>query len=851
MAGRSPLRCAAASGFTRGIPAVTLPIEALLPEVKATLAAATRLVIEAPPGAGKTTRVPIALLDTPWCSGRILMLEPRRVAARAAAAFMAASLGEPVGRTVGYRVRNDARVSDATRVEVVTEAILTRMLQDDPSLEGVSAVLFDEFHERNLQADLGLALALDAQAALRPDLRLVVMSATLDGERLARHLDGPRLRSEGRSHPVTIEHLPVRPGEDLRAHARRAVVRALDAIDGDVLVFLPGKAEIRALARVLEANPDTRIGEVLELHGELDLAEQARVLAPGPSGVRRVVLATNVAESSVTLPGVRAVVDSGLAREPRFDPTSGFSRLTTVLISQASATQRAGRAGRVAPGVAIRLWPESTRLDAGIRPEISQVELAPLALELALWGPADLRWLDPPPAGPLAEARERLRIFDAIDVSGRITPHGRAIAGLGVHPRLGHLLIAAPARLRPLACDLAVLLEARDPLRGEARHSDDLVDRVRALQRWRRERVVPSDADRGALTRLAEDAGALRRKLGLPRDSGSTPDDDYSVGELVALAFPERIARADPAHPHRFQLASGRGARLDDRGSRLVGRPWLAVSELVAVDGHARIQRAAPLDEAHLREVMPERFVRETSCRFDADARAVVAEAVERLDQLVLSRRPVPVPRDGAATAMLLAGLSRLGLDALPWTEPLRQWQARAECLRHWMPDAGLPDLSDEGLATRLAEWLGPYVEGRTRLAEIDAATLGEALMAQIDHRQRTLLDAQAPVSLVVPSGLSRRLEYLPGQPPVLAVKLQELFGLADTPRVGGGRVPVSLHLLSPAGRPIQVTQDLKGFWERTYPEVRKELKGRYPRHPWPDDPWTAMPTARAKPRGT
>jgi len=828
-----------------------LPIDPLLPRIIAALAESSRLIVEAPPGAGKTTRVPLALLDAPWLNGRIVMLEPRRVAARAAAGFMAASLGEPVGRTVGYRVRNDVRVSDLTRIEVVTEAILTRMLQDDPALEGVGAVLFDEFHERNLNADLGLALALDAQAALRPDLRLIVMSATLDGERLERHLKCPRLRSEGRSHPVAIEYLPARPGEDLRAHARRAIVRALDASSGDVLVFLPGKAEIASLARSLAALPDPRIGEVLALHGELDLAEQSRVLAAGPSGVRRVVLATNVAESSVTLPNVRAVVDSGLAREPRFDPKSGFSRLETVLVSQASATQRAGRAGRVAPGIAIRLWPESQRLDVGIRPEITQVELMPLALELALWGSAELPWLDPPPPGPLAEARDRLRALGAIDAADRITPHGRAIAGLGVHPRLGHLLLAAPARLKALACDLAVLLEARDPLRGEARHSDDLADRVRALVRWRRERIVPADADRGALVRIAEDASALRRRLGLPRDSEGPGDEDDAIGELVALAFPERIARADPTHPHRFQLANGRGARLDDRGSRLVGRPWLAISELVAADGDARIQRAAPLDEAHLREVMPERFTRETTCRFDAEARAVVAEVVERFDQLVLARRSVPVPRDGTATALLLEGLSRLGIDALPWTEPLRQWQARVLCLAAWMPDAGLPDVSDEGLAARLPEWLGPYVEGRTRVSDIDPATLGEALIAQLDHRQRALLETQAPVALVVPSGLKHRLEYVPGQAPVLRVKLQELFGLADTPRVGGGRVPVSLHLLSPAGRPIQVTQDLKGFWERTYAEVRKELKGRYPRHPWPDDPWTATPTARAKPRGT
>lgn len=828
-----------------------LPIEPLLPRIVAALGDANRLVVEAPPGAGKTTRVPLALLDAAWLAGRIVMLEPRRVAARAAATFMAASLGEPIGQTVGYRVRNDVRVSAATRIEVVTEAILTRMLQDDPALDGIGAVLFDEFHERNLHADLGLALTLDAQAALRPDLRLVVMSATLDGERLERHLGCPRLRSEGRSHPVAVEHLPVRPGEDLRAHARRAIVRALDASDGDVLVFLPGKAEITALARVFDANPEPRIGEVLALHGELELAEQARVLAPGPAGIRRVVLATNVAESSVTLPGVRAVVDSGLAREPRYDPTSGFSRLETVLVSQASATQRAGRAGRVAAGVAIRLWPESQRLEAGIRPEITQVELAPLALELALWGPAELRWLDLPPQGPLAEARERLRALGAIDASDRITRHGRAVAALGVHPRLAHMLLVAPVPLKPLACDLAVLLEARDPLRGEARRSDDLGDRVRVLARWHRERAAAADADRGALIRIAEDAAALRRRLGLPRDGVGMATDDYAVGELVALAFPERIARADPGNPQRYQLASGRGARLDERGSRLLGRPWLAISELLAADGNARIQRAAPLDEAHLREAMPERFVCETTCRFDPEARAVVAEVIERFDQLVISRRPTPVPRDAGATASLLDGLAKLGVAVLPWSEPLRQWQARLQCLADWMPDAGLPDVSDQGLASHLSDWLGPWIEGCTRVGDIAAATLGQALAAQLDHRQRTLLDAQAPVALVVPSGLARRLEYVPGQAPVLAVKLQELFGLADTPRVGGGRVPVSLHLLSPAGRPIQVTQDLKGFWERTYAEVRKELKGRYPRHPWPDDPWTATPTARAKPRGT
>jgi ATP-dependent helicase HrpB len=821
-----------------------LPIAPLLPAIVDALASSNRLVLEAPPGAGKTTRVPLALLDAPWLRGRILMLEPRRIATRAAATFMARSRGEAVGDTVGFRIRGESKVGPATRIEVVTEAILTRMLQDDPALDGVGAVLFDEFHERNLHSDLGLALALDAQANLREDLRIVVMSATLEGERLARFLDAPRLRSEGRGFPVAIRHLPLRAPEDWLAHARRGVREAFEATDADVLVFLPGKREIDQLARALGELP----ARVLALHGELDPAAQQLALAPPPPGERRIVLATNVAESSVTLPAVRAVVDLGLAREPRFDPASGLSRLETVSISRASADQRAGRAGRVAEGLCLRLWPESQRLDPGIRPELMQVELTPLALELAAWGEASLRWLDAPPPGPLAEARERLAQMGAIDAQGRITAHGRALSRLPTHPRFAHAILRAPASLRGLACDLAVLLEARDILRGEARRSDDVRRRLEALARWRADRRAPADADAGALAQVAQAAGELRRRAGVDRDG--QVDDPHAAGEVLALAFPDRVARQDPANPRRYTLANGRGARLFE-DSALYGAPWIVASQLRYDERDAQVQQGAAVDEAHLREADAARFVRETALVFNDDSRALEATELERYDALVLSRRRVPVPREPRSSALLVEGIRRIGIDALPWSDAQRQWRLRASCLRGWLPDAGLPDVSDAALAEGLPEWLGPWLDGVTRVSDLDAGVLGDALSARFDHAQRRLLDEQAPVALDVPSGRSLRLEYQPDGPPVLAVKLQEMFGAADTPRIARGRVPVTLHLLSPAQRPIQVTQDLRGFWERTYPEVRKELKGRYPRHPWPDDPWNAIATHRAKPRGT
>jgi len=817
-----------------------LPITPLLPEIVGSLAAHPRLVLEAPPGAGKTTQVPLALLAAPWCTGKVLMLEPRRIAARAAAGFMAESLGEAVGATVGYRIRFESKVSAATRIEVVTEGILTRMLQDDPMLEGISAILFDEFHERHLHSDLGLALCVDVQSGLREDLRLLVMSATLDGEKLARFLDCPRLTSAGRSYPVTVTHFPARPQEALPFQLKRAVQQALAQHAGDLLCFLPGKFELEQCARVLG---DVE-AEVLLLHGELSVEEQARVLRPGDH--RRVVLATNVAESSVTLPGVRVVIDSGLAREPRLDAGSGMSRLDTVSIAQSSATQRAGRAGRVAEGWCYRLWPESQRLEPGTRPEIARTELAAFVLELRQWGTDALRLLDPPPPAAQAAAIALLQALDALDGDARITPHGKKLLAFGTHPRIANLLVRARGDERALACDVAALLDGRDPLRGEARRLEDLRDRVHAVHDFRSGCRIEA-ADRGTLALIDQTAKQWRRRLHLDRDAGARLDTHHQLGDLLALAYPDRIAKMDAAQPRRYQLSNGRGARLHDN-ALLFGEPWLVVSELRFEDRDSLIQRAAPLDPDTLDRLYASHFHARRALGFNRDKRAVEASEERCFADLVLERRTVPAPRDAATTAMLVDGLRQLGLAVLPWSEGLREWQARVEFLRAACPELGLPDCSDAGLLAALDDWLAPYLEGRWRLSDFDSDTLGEALRSRLDYAQRKLLDEHAPRELTVPSGMTRKLDYQ-GDAPVLAVKLQELFGLADTPRIAKDKVPVVLHLLSPARNPIQVTRDLKGFWERTYPEVKKELKGRYPKHPWPDDPWTATPTHRAKPR--
>ncbi|MFZ7095068.1 ATP-dependent helicase HrpB [Luteimonas dalianensis] len=820
------------------------PIDPLLPEILRSLAAHPRLVLEAPPGAGKTTRVPPALLDADWLQGRrIVMLEPRRVAARAAATFMAAQLGEPVGETVGYRIRFENRTSARTRIEVVTEGILTRMIQDDPMLEGIGALLFDEFHERHLAADLGLALALDVQAGLREELRIVVMSATLDGEALAARLDAPRLASAGRAFPVEVAHFPPRRDEAPERQAARAVAQALAGHPGDVLVFLPGRREIARVQAMLDGGGID--AEVLALHGELPVEQQSRVLRPAADGRRRVVLATNVAESSVTLPGVRTVVDSGLAREPRFDPGSGFSRLDVVPVSQASADQRAGRAGRVAEGWAYRLWPQSQRLESQRRPEIAQAGLAGLALELAAWGSDALRFIDPPPPGALASARDLLHRLGALDAGHAITPAGRRMLALGTDPRLAAMLLAAGGGARgALACDLVALVEARDPLPGGG---DALAARWQALAGLRNGRVA-GGASRGALAAIDAAAKQWRKRL---RVSAPPPSHvpAHALGDLLAHAFPDRIARQHPSDPRRYQLANGRMARLFE-DSALFGEPWLAIVELRFDPRDALVLRAAPVDEAALRAAFAGRFAERDQVRWDDARGALVSERVRAFDAIVLDSRPGGrIDPDQAAAALVEAVRAR-GLQALPWSPQLQQWRERVRCLREWMPELGLPDLSDQALLDGLEQWLAPAFAGRTRLDALAAGELSSALKSLLDWAQGQRLDALAPERIEVPSGQQRRIEYAFGQEPVLAVKLQELFGLAETPRIADGRVPLTLHLLSPAGRPLQVTRDLRGFWERTWPEVRREMKGRYPKHPWPEDPWSARPTHRARPRG-
>jgi len=825
------------------------PITPLLSQIVASLAATPRLVLEAPPGAGKTTQVPLALLDAPWLAGqKILMLEPRRIAARAAAQFMAQQLGEEIGRTVGYRIRFESKVSAATRIEVVTEGILTRLIQDDPELSGIGAILFDEFHERHLAGDLGAALALDIQATLRPELRLLVMSATLDGERIAQWLDAPRISSPGRSFPVQIDYPPARVQESIEHQLARVARQALEDSDGDVLAFLPGRREIARAQTVLMQSLERDDVEVVALHGELSLAEQQLALSPAEPGIRRIVLATNVAESSVTLPGIRTVIDSGLAREPRFDPNSGFTRLETVTISQASADQRAGRAGRVAAGAAHRLWPQSKRLEPARTAEIAQAELSGFALELAAWGSADLPWLDPPPFGPLAQARELLRNLGALDHASLITKLGRRMLELGATPRLGAAALRAPVELRALIADLLALMEARSPLRGEQARSDDFRARVTALHAWRDRRGsgAHGGADTGALAAVEQASKGWRRRLDV-RNAASGVPDSHAVGDLLLHAFPDRIARRDDSQPLRYTLANGRGARLHEN-TALLGEPWLVALDVRFEARDSLILAAAPLDFRVLERDFPQQFVRERTLRWNDDRNAVEAFDEQRFGAIVLERRSVPVKAEDALPA-LLAAVRAKGINVLPWSEHARRLRARMQALREWMPEQALPDVSDATLLVTLDEWLAPYLHGKRRLDALSAEELSQALAGLFDYEQRRLLDAQAPDSLTVPSGQSRRLEYAPDEPPVLAVKLQELFGLIDTPRVGGGRIPVTLHLLSPAGRPIQVTQDLKGFWERTYPEVKKELKGRYPRHPWPDDPWSATPTHRAKPR--
>ncbi len=827
-----------------GMELPVLPITPTLPAIAQALAEG-HLVLGAPPGSGKTTVVPLALLEADWLAGKkILMLEPRRPAARMAARRMAQLLGEKPGETVGYQVRFDCRIGPRTRIEVLTEGLLLRRLQADPELADVGLVIFDEFHERSLHADLALALCLDVAESLREDLRLLPMSASLEGEALAGLLNGRLLQAEGRAHPVEIHYLErdPEPGERLRV-VQRLVRQALERHAGDLLVFLPGRGEIARLAEALADLP--RQGIALQsLHGEVPAAEQDAIIRGGEG--RRVVLATDIAETSLTLGGIRVVIDSGLARRPRFDPGSGLTRLETGFVSRASALQRAGRAGREAPGHCYRAWSEARhgRLEAAIRPEILDADLAPALLELAGWGltdPAEVRWPTPPPAAHWAQARELLQQLQALDARGRITAIGHALLRLPLHPRLAHMLHTAPAGAgRALAADIAALLEERDPWRREPGQAApcDLAPRLEALAAWRRG-TTPAGFDTAALHRLDQVARQLRELLTDADDrSGAAP----SPGCLLAAAYPDRVAQARAPGSGHYLLRNGRAAELPERDA-LRGSPLLAVAALDAGRREGRIWLAARLDESELADLFGDQIEEGRELRWDPQREAVVARRVRRLGALILSEQAEPLAPEDDPLPLLLEQVRERGLDLFDKAPALRRLQGRLALLRRHLPEADWPAADDAALLAGLESWLGPWLEGVTRLRELRTVDAEAALRAWLGWERSQRLDALLPTHWETPAGTRRPIEYPQDGEPVLKVPLQEMLGEKASPRIAEGRIPLLLHLLSPAMRPLQITRDLAHFWANGYAEVRKEMRGRYPKHHWPEDPAAATAT--------
>jgi ATP-dependent helicase HrpB len=859
-----------------------LPIDAVLDELARTLHDGNAAVLVAPPGAGKTTRVPLALLDEPWAKNKkIIVLEPRRIAARASAERMAQTLGERVGETVGYRVRFGSKVSRATRIEVVTEGIFSRQILDDPELNGVAAVLFDEFHERSLDADLGLALARDAQTGLREDLRILVMSATLDGARVARLLgDAPVVASEGRAFPVETRHLGRKVDAPLERQMADAIATALRADPGSVLAFLPGAAEIRRTQNFLGERIHDAAIEIVPLFGALEASVQDRALAPAPKGRRKVVLATSIAETSLTIQGVRIVVDSGMARVPRYEPDIGLTRLETVRASRAAVDQRRGRAGRTEPGICYRLWdePQTASLPAYTQPEILSADLSSLVLDLAQWGvsdPAGLAFLDPPPAPAWKEAKSLLEELGALDADGRITEEGKRLRALALPPRLARMIVDS-ARLGAgaEAAEIAAVLTERG-LGG------DSVDLDARLDQFRRDRSQRASSARSLAQRWASQV-ATEGRLSSPsplagegRGEGATravfpaatptptpnpspqgggepkdlraPDDELSTGIMLAFAFPDRVARN--RGNGSFVLANGRGAAVDQT-SALARTPYIAVAELTGTAAQGRILLAAPITQEEIERRFADHIDTAEEVSFDRSALALRARRKRTLHAITLSEAPMALSPSAETARIFADGLAAAGLDKLPWSKSLKQWRDRVMFLRKAEGDAW-PDLSDDALAASREAWLVPALYDKTSLKEFSAGDLSDALMGLLPWELRTRLEREAPTHFEAPTGTMLAIDYEAEQGPTIAVRLQELFGLNTHPSIAKGAVPLVLELLSPAQRPVQVTRDLPGFWRGSYAAVRSDLRGRYPRHPWPEDPANALPTRRIKPRGT
>jgi ATP-dependent helicase HrpB len=818
-----------------------LPIDVVLDELRSGLAARSSAVLVAPPGAGKTTRVPLALMDEAWLEGRkILVLEPRRIAARAAAERMAHTLGEPLGERIGLRTRLLSKSGPKARVEVVTEGIFTRLILDDPELSRIGAVLFDEFHERSLDADLGLALALDCQRGLRDDLRILPMSATLDGARVAHLLgDAPVIASEGRAFPVDTRYLGRDPVARIEDQMTAAVMRALREETGSILAFLPGQGEIRRVEeRLRERLTDPAI-VLAPLYGAMDVKAQDLALEPAPKGLRKVVLSTSIAETSITIEGVRVVIDCGLARVPRFEPDVGVSRLETVRVSRAAADQRRGRAGRTEPGVCYRLWdePQTQSLLAFADPEIRSADLAPLLLDCAEWGASDpraLSWIDPPSAAAIDAAREELRELEALDADGRITSIGKRLRSLPLPPRLARMVIAAAEHGH---AEAAAEIAAAIVERGLGGNDVDLAHRLEGFRRDRGRRA-------GDMRKLASGWARSASQQAKPRDR----DDDMSSARLLALAYPDRLAKARGA-PGQFILASGRGVALDATHP-LARSPYIVVAELSGSAASTRILLAAAADEADVLAVAGERIRERDEIDFDPSAAALRARRIRRLDAIILASEPRPVRPDDETSRVLAEGIAKLGAARLPWSKAQNQLRDRVGFLRA-AGESEWPDLSDAGLAANIAQWLAPFLVGKTKLSDIGADDLGTALDTLIPWGLKRRLDEEAPTHFEAPTGNRHAIDYETAGAPALHIRVQELFGLTQHPSIANGKLPLTLHLLSPAHRPIQITRDLPGFWKGSWSAVKADMKGRYPRHPWPDDPASATPTARAKPRGT